>query len=119
MVDYTRVSTKSRGFGRGGGTVFRGRGRGGRDVRGGRGTFLRVGGRGGPQGGYYDQRRGRGGRGRRFGWKDYDKPQRNRDSSVNIKPEWRMLEEIDFNRLAKLNLETSAGEDIDINGYLY
>jgi translation initiation factor 3 subunit D len=78
-----------------------------------------VGARGGQQGGYYDQRGGRGGRGRRFGWKDYDKPQRNRDSSVNIKPEWHMLEEIDFNRLAKLNLETSGGEDIDSYGFLY
>lgn len=30
-----------------------------------------------------------------------------------------MLEEIDFNRLAKLNLETSGGEDIDSYGFLY
>lgn len=30
-----------------------------------------------------------------------------------------MLEEIDFNRLAKLNLETSEGEDIDTYGFLY
>lgn len=30
-----------------------------------------------------------------------------------------MLEEIDFNRLAKLNLETSDGEDIDSYGFLY
>lgn len=122
VVDNTRASAKTRGFGRGGGLIFRGRGRGGRDQRGGRGTFQRVGGvRGGQQGGYYDQRGGggRGGRGRRFGWKDYDKPQRNRDSSVNIKPEWQMLEEIDFNRLAKLNLETSVGEDIDSYGFLY
>ncbi|MCJ1288474.1 hypothetical protein MMC34_000002 [Xylographa carneopallida] len=120
VVDNTRTSTKTRGFGRGGGTIFRGRGRGGRDQRGGRGTFQRVGGRGGQQNGYYDNNRGaRGGRGRRFGWKDYDKPQRNRDSSVNIKPDWQMLEEIDFNRLAKLNLETSAGEDIDTYGFLY
>ncbi|MCJ1298404.1 hypothetical protein MMC08_001193 [Hypocenomyce scalaris] len=118
VVDNTRASTKTRGFGRGGGTIFRGRGRGGRDQRGGRGTFQRVGGRGGQQN-YYDNRGGRGGRGRRFGWKDYDKPQRNRDSSVNIKPDWQMLEEIDFNRLAKLNLETSAGEDIESYGFLY
>lgn len=118
VVDNTRTSTKTRGFGRGG-VTFRGRGRGGRDQRGGRGAiFQRVGGRGGQQG-YYDQRGGRGGRGRRFGWKDYDKPQRNRDSSVTIKPDWQMLEEIDFNRLAKLNLETSAGEDIDSYGFLY
>jgi translation initiation factor 3 subunit D len=122
IVDNTRASTKTRGFGRGGGTVFRGRGRGGRDLRGGRGTFQRVGQRGGQQGGgYYDNRGGRGGArgGRRFGWKDYDKPQRNRDSSVNIKPDWQMLEEIDFNRLAKLNLETGSGEDIDSYGFLY
>ena len=121
VVDNTRTSTKTRGFGRGGGTVFRGRGRGGRDARGGRGTFQRVGGGRGGQGQdrYYDNRGGRGGRGRRFGWKDYDKPQRNRDSSVNIKPEWHMLEEIDFNRLAKLNLETNEGEDIDTYGFLY
>ncbi|KAL8768724.1 MAG: hypothetical protein Q9209_005142 [Squamulea sp. 1 TL-2023] len=121
VVDNTRTSTKSRGFGRGGATFVRGRGRGGRDQRGGRGTFQRVGQRGGQQNGYYDNRGGRGGRGgRRFGgWKDYDKPQRNRDSSVNIKPDWQMLEEIDFNRLAKLNLETSTGEDIDNYGFLY
>ncbi|KAL8850816.1 MAG: hypothetical protein Q9221_004230 [Calogaya cf. arnoldii] len=121
VVDNTRTSTKNRGFGRGGATFIRGRGRGGRDQRGGRGTFQRVGQRGGQHNGYYDNRGGRGGRGgRRFGgWKDYDKPQRNRDSSVNIKPDWQMLEEIDFNRLAKLNLETSAGEDIDSYGFLY
>ncbi|KAL9584629.1 MAG: hypothetical protein Q9212_002005 [Teloschistes hypoglaucus] len=120
VVDNTRASTKTRGFGRGGATFMRGRGRGGRDARGGRGTFQRVGGRGGQQQNYYDQRGGRGGRGRRFGgWKDYDKPQRNRDSSVNIKPDWTMLEEIDFNRLAKLNLETSTGEDIENYGFLY
>lgn len=119
VVDNTRTSTKTRGFGRGGGTLFRARGRGARDQRGGRGTFQRVGGRGGQQNNYYDNRGGRGGRGRRFGWKDFDKPQRNRDSSVNIKPDWRMIEEIDFNRLVKLNLETSEGEDIDTYGFLY
>ena len=99
--------------------MFRGRGRGAQAQRGARGAFQRVGGRGGQQGGYYDNRGGRGGRGRRFGWKDYDKPQRNRDSSVTIKPDWSMLEEIDFNRLAKLNLDTGAGEDIDSYGFLY
>ena len=119
VVDNTRTSNKSRGFGRGGGTVFRGRGRGGQAQRGARGTFQRVGGRGGQQGGFYDNRGGRGGRGRRFGWKDYDKPQRNRDSSVNIKPDWQMLDEIDFNRLLKLNLDTGVGEDIDSYGFLY
>lgn len=121
VVDNTRT-TKTRGFGRGGGTVFRGRGQRGQPQRGGRGAFQRVGqGRGGQQQGqYYDTRGGRGGRGgRRFGWRDYDKPQRNRDASVNIRPGWVMKEEIDFNRLAKLNLETSEGEDLDNYGFLY
>lgn len=122
VVSNTRDSTKSR-FGRG--AVFtRGRGqRGGRgDTRGGRGgQFQRApGGRQG-YGGY--ERGGRGGAGarggRRFGWKDYDKPARNRDASINIKADWELLEEIDFNRLAKLNLDTDDGEDLDDYGFLY
>ncbi|OAG21805.1 eukaryotic translation initiation factor 3 subunit D [Alternaria alternata] len=119
VVDNTRTSARGRGFGRGGGTVFRGRGgaRGGQAQRGGRGTFQRVGGRGGNQ--YDNQRGGRGGRGgRRFGWRD-DKPQRNRDASVQVKPEWNVMEEIDFSRLSKLNLDTHEGEDIDNYGFLY
>lgn len=123
VVDNTRTSTKGRtGFGRGGGTVFRGRGQRGAATARGRGGFQRVGGARGAQAGTdraYDARGGRAGRGRRFGWKDYDKPQRNRDASVNIKPDWKMLEEIDFNRLAKLNLETDEGQDLDSYGFLY
>lgn len=121
VVDNTRTSAKPRGFGRGGGTIFRGRGQRGAMGGRGRGGFQRVGAdRGGHGGGrFFDNRGGRGGRGRRFGWKDYDKPQRNRDSSVNIRADWNMLEEIDFNRLSKLNLETPDAEDIDDYGFLY
>ncbi|PGH13055.1 eukaryotic translation initiation factor 3 subunit D [Helicocarpus griseus UAMH5409] len=121
VVDNTRSSAKTRGFGRGGGTIFRGRGQRGGPGQRGRGGFQRVGaGRAGqPGGGYYDNRGGRGGRGRRFGWRDYDKPQRNRDSSVHIRNEWSMREEIDFTRLSKLNLETPDGEDLDNYGFLY
>ncbi|KAF2707549.1 eukaryotic translation initiation factor 3 subunit D [Pleomassaria siparia CBS 279.74] len=117
VVDNSRTSARGRGFGRGGGTVFRGRGqRGGPQQRGGRGTFQRVGGRGGQQ---YDTRGGRGGRGgRRFGWRD-DKPQRNRDASVQVKPDWSVVEEIDFSRLSKLNLDTGDGEDLESYGFLY
>ncbi|RJE26904.1 hypothetical protein PHISCL_00711 [Aspergillus sclerotialis] len=120
VVDNTRSSTK-RTFGRGGGTIFRGRAqRGGMGQRGGRAGFQRVGaGRGQAGDRYYDNRGGRGNRGRRFGWKDYDKPQRNRESSVNIRPEWTMLEEVDFSRLSKLNLEIPEGEDLDSYGFLY
>jgi translation initiation factor 3 subunit D len=122
VVDNTRTSARGRGFGRGGGTVF-GRGgrgqRGGPAQRGGRGTFQRVGG-GRGQNQYDNQRGGRGGGrgGRRFGWRD-DKPQRNRDASVQVKPEWAVMEEIDFSRLAKLNLDTGDGEDLENYGFLY
>jgi translation initiation factor 3 subunit D len=123
VVDNTRQTTKTRGFGRGGVMTFRGRGQRGGAQRGARGGFQRAGqqGRGGQQqNNYYDNRGGRGGRGgRRFGWRDYDKPQRNREPSVNIRSDWLMKEEIDFNRLHKLNLETSAGEDVDSYGFLY
>ncbi|PLB50953.1 translation initiation factor eIF-3, subunit D [Aspergillus steynii IBT 23096] len=120
VVDNTRTSAK-RTFGRGGGTVFRGRGQRGGAQRGGRAGFQRVGAGRGGQGGdrYYDNRSGRGGRGRRFGWKDYDKPQRTREPSVNVRPEWGVLEEVDFSRLSKLNLETPEGEDLDTYGFLH
>jgi translation initiation factor 3 subunit D len=120
VVDNTRTTARGRGFGRGGGTVFRGRGqRGAQNQRGGRGTFQRVGGgRGGQQGGY-DNRGGRNNRGgRRFGYRD-DKPQRNRDASIQVKPDWGLLEEIDFSRLMKLSLDTPDGDDIDSYGFLY
>ena len=118
VVDNTRTSARSRGFGRGGGPSFRGRGqRGGQQQRGQRGTYQRVGGRGQQQN--YD-RNARGGRGgRRFGGRD-DKPQRNRDASIrSVKPDWTLLEEIDFQRLTKLNLDGLEGEDIDSYGFLY
>ncbi|KAI1341486.1 eukaryotic translation initiation factor 3 subunit D [Xylariaceae sp. FL0016] len=117
----SREPTKTR-YGRG--AVFtRGRGQRGAQAggRGGRQTFQRTG-RGGQSGyGGYDSRGGRSNapRGRRFGWKDYDKPSRNRDASINIKPDWQLLEEIDFNRLAKLNLDADEGEDVENYGFLY
>ncbi|OAA47505.1 eukaryotic translation initiation factor 3 subunit D [Beauveria brongniartii RCEF 3172] len=124
VVSNARDSTKSR-YGRG--AIFtRGRGaRGGArgDTRGGRGgaaSGRQAGGRQG-YGGYERGGRGggRGGAGRRFGWRDYDKPARNRDASINIKSDWGLLEEIDYNRLGKLNLETDAGEDLEDYGFLY
>ncbi|KAH0411103.1 eukaryotic translation initiation factor 3 subunit D, partial [Aureobasidium melanogenum] len=122
IVDNSRTAAR-RTFGRGGGTVFRGRGgaRGGAAQRGGRGgTFQRVGGaRPGQQ--QYDNRAAqRGGRGgRRGGWKDWDKPQRTREASVQPRDTWKLLEEIDFNRLIKLNLDTGDGEDVEDYGFLY
>lgn len=126
VVSNARDSTKSR-FGRG--AVFTRGGRGARgaargDARGGRGgaagSARQAGGRQ-AYGGYERGGRGgsRGGGGRRFGWRDYDKPQRNRDASINIKADWGLLEEIDFNRLGKLNLETDEGEDLEDYGFLY
>ncbi|CAG8544266.1 13237_t:CDS:2, partial [Ambispora leptoticha] len=56
---------------------------------------------------------------KRFGWKDYDKPQRSRDASVNVGPDWKVLEEIEFNRLSKLNLEVDEGEDLSTYGTLF
>ncbi|KAH8910421.1 eukaryotic translation initiation factor 3 subunit D [Coniochaeta sp. PMI_546] len=122
VVSNVRDSGKTR-FGRG--AVFT---RGGRGQRGGRGD-ARAGGRAqlgrGGRGNYggFDSRGGgrgnAGARGRRFGWKDYDKPARNRDASVNIKADWKLLEEIDFNRLSKLNLDADEGEDIDSYGFVY
>lgn len=38
---------------------------------------------------------------------------------MQVKPEWNVMEEIDFSRLSKLNLDTHEGEDIDNYGFLY
>lgn len=122
VVSNIRDTGKSR-FGRG--SVFT---RGARGQRGGRGdragggrAQLQRSGRTGQQYGYEGKggRSSAGQRGRRFGWKDYDKPARTRDASINIKPDWKLLEEIDFNRLSKLNLEADDGEDVDSYGFLY
>lgn len=103
-------------------TLGRGRGNG----RGRGGLASQRGSRQGYQNQNQNQRGGRGGRnnqqtygrgGRRFGWKD-DKPQRMRDASISVKADWQLLEEIEFNRLAKLNLEVGEGEDIESYGSL-
>ncbi|CAO1627949.1 unnamed protein product [Jaminaea pallidilutea] len=128
VVDNTRSAA---GRGRGGlANMGRGGagGRGGRGGPGGRGGFagrgnsaslgLRGGRPGGGQrGGGYGGGGGRGGFGgaRRGGYRDWDKPQRTRDPSVTVGPDWEQLEEIDFVRLAKLRLD--VGEPVDVASY--
>ncbi|ODO03489.1 eukaryotic translation initiation factor 3 subunit D [Cryptococcus wingfieldii CBS 7118] len=73
-------------------------------------------GRGGQRGGF-GTRGGRGGG--RGGYSDWNKPQRTRDSSVTIGTEWDVLEEVDFTRLAKLNLSVDAPEDLGSYGTLH
>ncbi|KAK7437401.1 hypothetical protein VKT23_018646 [Stygiomarasmius scandens] len=73
------------------------------------------------------QRGGRGGvsvnrtaqRGGRKGWRDWEKNTRTRESSVAISPNWSMIEEIEFHRLAKLRLEVDEPEDLDTYGRLF
>ncbi|KZT29416.1 eukaryotic translation initiation factor 3, subunit 7 [Neolentinus lepideus HHB14362 ss-1] len=96
-----------------GGALVRGRGmgRGGSSYanrqaqRGGRGGFMNS--RGGAQ------------RGGRRGWRDWDKSGRARESSVAISPDWQMLDEIEFHRLAKLRLDVEEPEDVDSYGRLF
>ncbi|KAJ1972317.1 hypothetical protein H4R35_004742 [Dimargaris xerosporica] len=88
----------------------------GRANRGGQGGRLRLA-RGG-----FNQRGGPGGRGggpgrggfrgqhqsfarRRFGWRDFDRPQRIRFAMVTVGPEWELLEEFEFQRVAKLSFD--------------
>ena len=115
LVDSGANRTSSRGRGV--------RGRGGRAVVIGRGAN-RGATRGGPARGGFNSR-GRGGR-----WGGYDnfnkgvccfgrtepslmkKPQRIRDSSVTIGPDWRLIDELEFARLAKLSLSVEEAEDM-------
>ncbi|KAF8914329.1 translation initiation factor eIF-3, subunit D [Gymnopilus junonius] len=61
--------------------------------------------------------RGRGNQ--RQGWRDWDKNNRARESSVVISPQWTMLEEVEFHRLSKLRLEVDEPEDLDSYGRLF
>lgn len=122
VVDNTKTTTSRRG-----GLTAMGRGgRGGRGgAAGGRGGFAggRGGAVGGQRGGRMNQRGGASGMGarggRRGGWRDWDKPQRTREPSITVGPEWEQLEEIDFSRLAKLRLEVPEGTEIASYGTLH
>ncbi|KAK0206961.1 eukaryotic translation initiation factor 3 subunit D [Desarmillaria ectypa] len=112
LVDNTAGKSAVVGRGRGGSRGGAGRGGSGRGGRGGAGQVQqgRSGGGGGAQG-------GRGG-GRR-NWRDWEKNNRARESSVVISPNWDLKEEIEFHRLAKLRLDVDEPEDIDSYGRLY
>ncbi|KAI8800619.1 eukaryotic translation initiation factor 3 subunit D [Cladochytrium replicatum] len=116
VIDRTSQAIAQRKLGFGGGRGgFAGRGgsqRGGRF--GARGGFS-DGGRGGSRmvtgrGGFNQNSRG----GRRYGYND--KPQRLRDASIQVQPDWRMIEEIDFVRLNKLSFDVPAAKDLAIHG---
>ncbi|KAG1295809.1 hypothetical protein G6F66_004006 [Rhizopus arrhizus] len=49
---------------------------------------------------------------RRYGFKDYDKPQRVRNASITIGPDWKVLDEIEFSRLGKLNFAVPQATDV-------
>ncbi|PWN53038.1 translation initiation factor eIF-3, subunit D [Violaceomyces palustris] len=117
VVDNTRTVTSRRGG-------LSGMARGGRGAgRGGAAASSRGSARAGALGATRGGRGGRGGAsargGRRFGWKDWDKPQRTREASVTVGPEWQQLEEIDFSRLGKLRLEVDEPQEISTYGTLY
>lgn len=109
------------------------RGPGQRGMRGGSGRNQgRTGasGRGGYSSRGYSRGGGFGGRGNRRGWRDWEKvnplslwpgsyahpvhmqTSRVREGSVVIDPNWRVLEEIEFNRLNKLRLDVDAPETL-------
>ncbi|KAK7696224.1 hypothetical protein QCA50_000877 [Cerrena zonata] len=108
LVD-TKTSTVRRG-----GPLNRGRG----GARGGAAYSNRGTGQRGGRGGFVNNRGGAQ-RGGRRGWRDWEKNNRIRESSVAISPEWSMLDEIEFHRLAKLRLEVDEPEDIGTYGRLF
>jgi translation initiation factor 3 subunit D len=125
VVDSSRAATKARPQN----AVLKARGRGGAAGATGAAGAGRQGGftgaqrpaagtqrpaTGGQRGGFGANRYGR-----RFGWKDYDKPQRLRDASVNITDDWQLVQSIGFNELQKLSFDNRAGQDIDQYGFVH
>ncbi|PWN18520.1 translation initiation factor eIF-3, subunit D [Microstroma glucosiphilum] len=120
VVDNTKTPSRGRGgltaMGRGGRGGARGGAAGGRGGLANGRAGAQRGGRGGMRGGAAP--RGGGGA-RRGGYRDWDKPQRTRDPSVTVGPDWEQLEEIEFTRLAKLRLEVAEGTDLASYGTLH
>ncbi|KAL7282616.1 hypothetical protein ACG7TL_004088 [Trametes sanguinea] len=110
---FSLVDSKA-GTARRGGPMARGR----TPARGGA-NYSRVGGQRGGRGGMTGGRGGGAQRGGRRGWRDWEKTGRTRESSVAISPDWAMLEEIEFHRLAKLRLEVDEPEDLDTYGRVF
>ncbi|KAJ1655326.1 hypothetical protein IWQ61_004903 [Dispira simplex] len=91
-------------------------GRGGRGGAG-RGGFQRLGSqRGNFRGGRGGGGHGAGGFRRRFGWRDYDRPQRIRFATINVGEDWKLLEDIEFHRLAKLSYNVEQPTDVALCG---
>lgn len=72
------------------------------------GVYRTVGQRPAGGAGRYQQQNAR----RRYGYKDYDKPQRVRNASINIGADWKVLDEIEFSRLSKLNFGVPQAVDM-------
>ncbi|KAI8971817.1 eukaryotic translation initiation factor 3 subunit D [Mycotypha africana] len=65
-----------------------------------------------PAGRYQQQGR------RRYGYNAYEKPQRVRNASINIGADWKVLDEIEFNRLSKLSFNIPEAKDLDSYGFV-
>ena len=118
LVDAGKAAAAKRSQG-GGGIVGINRNNNQRGRGGARGGA--AGGRGGAQGGRAGQQQQRGGQQwGRGNWNNRE-PQVMRDASVVIGPEWTVLEEVEFSRLAKLRLEvdTDEPETVSEHGFLY
>ncbi|KAI7902562.1 eukaryotic translation initiation factor 3 subunit D [Cokeromyces recurvatus] len=55
---------------------------------------------------------------RRYGYKDYEKPQRVRNASINIGADWKVLDEIEFSRLSKLNFNIPQATNVASYGFV-
>lgn len=55
---------------------------------------------------------------RRFGWKE-ERPQKNRDASVKITEDWKLIQSNTFSELQKLSFQVGPGSDVAKYGYVY
>ncbi|KAJ3033845.1 hypothetical protein HDV00_005694 [Rhizophlyctis rosea] len=109
VVDRGSTTQKKPGFkpARGGRT----QGRGGAGAG---GAAWQTAGRGSATRGGRDERRGQQGQRRRYGYND--KQTRVRDASIVVGAEWKVVEELDFPRLNKLQYNVEEPEDLQIYG---
>lgn len=52
-------------------------------------------------------------------WRDWDKPQKQREPSVKIGSDWELIQTNGFSELQKLSFEFRSGTDVETHGYVY
>ena len=119
VVDHARSTAQRRPAAGPAARNGRGAAASGRTSGFGRNASSAPGARGG-RGGGGSRASGSDARGRRPGWRDWERSQRKtREASITVGPDWEAMGDLDFVRMSKLRMDVEEPEDVGSYGTLY